>query len=198
MPTLQWARTRGNERDDARLHRTARLLPERWKRVPASAVATGRRKFGQVAARCGEAAINNLFGQRVVAASDLHALATQQNARAVKNNEAARHGDARGNWSPSVLRRALNHKGYRMDVVGPDGNARSHMWLGAQRAGKFLVLGRGGGHGGHWFAVDADAGLVIDSATKPYILLNAAGVLKGATEGVSALFRVTVTVAPLG
>jgi hypothetical protein len=91
-----------------------------------------------------------------------------------------------------VLRRALNQKGYRMDVVGtPDGNVRSHMWLGAQRAGKFLVLGRGGGHAGHWFAVDADAGLVIDSATKPYILLNAAGVLKGAAEGVSALFRIT-------
>jgi hypothetical protein len=154
-------------------------------------VATERRKFGQIEARCGEAAINNLFGKRVVAACDLHALATQQNARAAKNNETARHGDARGNWSPSVLRRALNQKGYRMDVVAtPDGNVRSHMWLGAQRAGKFLVLGRGGGHVGHWFAVDADAGLVVDSATKPYIQLNAAGVLKGAVEGVSALFRV--------
>ena len=185
---LQWARTRRNERED---RRHAALLPARWKRAPASTVATGRRKFGQVEARCGETAINNLFGQRVVAASDLHALAAQQNARAVKNNETARHGDARGNWSPSVLRRALNQKGYRMDVVGtPDGNVRSHMWLGAQRTGKFLVLGRGGGHAGHWFAVDADAGLIIDSATKPYILLNAAGVLKGTTEGVSALFRV--------
>jgi hypothetical protein len=169
---LQWARTRRNEREDRR--HTA-LLPGRWKRAPASTVATERRKFGQIEARCGEAAINNLFGKRVVAACDLYALATEQNARAAKNNETARHGDARGNWSPSVLRRALNQKGYRMDVVGtPDGNVRSHMWLGAQRAGKFLVLGRGGGHASHWFAVDADAGLVIDSATKPYILLNAA------------------------
>jgi hypothetical protein len=55
------------------------------------------------------------------------------------------------------------------------------------------VLGSGGGPAGHWFAVDAEAGLVIDSATKPYIRLDAAGVLKGAADGVSKLFQVRVS-----
>jgi hypothetical protein len=104
------------------------LLDAKWTPAPPSIVTVGRHKFGQVAAKCGDAAINNLVGRRVVSADELHAIAAQQNERASKNKETLKHGDARGNWSPSVLRRALNDKGFRMDTVRtPGGNTPSHL-----------------------------------------------------------------------
>ena len=90
-----------------------------------------------------------------------------------------------------VLRLSLKDVGYTMvDVRNKDGNYLNHMELAKRTTGKFLVVGYSGEEP-HWYAVDADAGLVIDSATQGFIHFDAAGLLKGSDSGIGRVFQVS-------
>ena len=89
-----------------------------------------------------------------------------------------------------VLRLSLKDVGYTMvDVRNKHGNYLNHMELAKRTAGKFLVVGYSGNEA-HWYAVDADAGLVIDSATKGFVHFDASGLLKCSNYGISRVFQV--------
>jgi hypothetical protein len=150
----------------------------------------GRRKYKQVQQKCGAHAINNLLGkeQEVVSYEDMESTATQLAASATR-----KFGDDTGNWHSSVLKLALRAKGFDMRTEkNASGNFRDHMWLGSQTQGKFIALGWvGGGNQAHWFCVDADCGLVIDSAEPGFLKHDIAGVLKACPYGVAQVYRVT-------
>ena len=149
-----------------------------------------RRKYKQVENRCGAHAINNLnlIGKEtLVSYEEMDSKATQLAASATR-----KFGDSTGNWHSSVLQRVLFDKGYNMKAEKSEGGKfKTHVWLGEQTEGKFLALGWVGGDQAHWFCVDADCGLVIDSAEPGYLKHDIAGVLKACPDGVSQVYRVS-------
>ena len=154
----------------------------------------GRRKWPQIGRKCGHAAINNLFGHQheVVSLDAMTAIADRLNTA----HKSTQFGNAQGDFHWTVVKAALHDVGYAMSKeVTVHGSQRDHMWLGVQPSGKFLVLGWHG-NDGHWFAVDADVRLVIDSA-RAFTELSQAGVLRACSHGVAHVFRVTQHVPPL-
>jgi hypothetical protein len=151
----------------------------------------GRRKYPQKGQKCGHHAINNLFGKQeeVIAYESMVSTACQLNATHPK----AIFGGPEGLFHAEVLKLSLRKLGFDMrKETNEHGTHRDHMWLGRQTEGKFLALGWvGTGWEGHWIAVDADCGLVIDSAERDFLQLDVAGVLKALPWGISMLFRVT-------
>ena len=165
------------------------VLPYNYTRVPH---VEGRRKWRQRGEMCGHHAINNLFGkaEEVVTLASLVATAIDLN----RAHTTTLFGSAAGGFHPEVIRLCLRKKGFDMIAeTNNHGTTRDHMWLGRQTQGKFLALGYADNSQtyGHWIAIDADASLVIDSAERGFLQLDAAGVLKALAWGPSLLFRVT-------
>ena len=135
-----------------------------------------RRKWVQRKSLCGHAAINNVFGlqREVVTVDAMKQWAEKLNA----TDQKADFGGGNGMFHYLVLRLSLKDVGYAMvPVRNEHGNYINHMELATKTAGKFLVVGYSGNEP-HWYAADAEAGLVIDSATPGCIKFDAAGLLK--------------------
>jgi len=162
------------------------VLPYNFTRIE---LLKDRRKYKQVENRCGAHAINNLnlIGKETLVSYEEMDLKAAQLAASTTQ----KFGDSTGNWHHQVLQRVLQDKGYAMKAEKNGCVFKDHMWLGAQTEGKFLALGwLRSGTQAHWFCVDADCGLVIDSAEPGYLKHDIAGVLKACPDGVSQVWRV--------
>jgi hypothetical protein len=188
-----WTPTTKNKKDP-----TVSTLPYKWSLVKVA----GRRKFRQVKAECGHASLNNAFGdadEEIVELDLLHTTADKLNSEEpVPPPESMKkktlYGDKSGNFHVKTMQLACKASGYKMEKqVDVHGRYPSHMELPNLKAqGRYVGLGyTGRGNDTHWFAVDTDNGLVIDSATKGFIKLDSAGILKAVSWGISKLYKIT-------
>ena len=100
-----------------------------------------------------------------------------------------RHGGSKGFYTVVALQQACQKKGYLLRKI----RGKSHMWLGTQRCGKFIMLGCHKKHDErkfHYVAVDADHGVIIDSARKGMLALSWYGLLGVLSCGIDKLYRI--------
>jgi hypothetical protein len=189
----QWLPTKRNRTDP-----TVSTLASTWTR----AKAPGRRKFKQMRAQCGHAALNNAFGdggEEIIKLDLLHNIADKLNREAPPPPPESRkkqvvYGGEKGNFHVKTMQLACTASGYKMEKhMDVHGRYPSHMKLPHLEAqGRYVGLGfTGRGEDTHWFAMDTDNGLVIDSATKGFLKLDSAGILKAVSFGISKLYKIT-------
>jgi hypothetical protein len=189
----EWLPTKRNKKDPS-----VSTLPSSWARVKVH----GRRKIKQVRDQCGHAALNNAFGdddEEIVELDLLRKFADKLNSEEPEPppesmKKKAAYGDKRGNFHVKTMQLACKASGYKMEKqVDVHGRYPSHMELPHLEAqGRYVGLGfTGRGGGAHWFAVDTDNGLVIDSATTGFLRLDSAGILKAVAWGISKLYKIT-------
>ena len=177
---LAWANTRANIRAGLK------ILDHRW----STAKNVKRRKWRQVKKRCGHAAINNAIGgsDEVVTVERLDHYVSKLN----DWNDTTMYGSALGDYHIKAMQLACEEAGYKLrKVVNEHGAYPTHMTFQTIcTEGRYIAIGYAGKEP-HWFAIDADNSLVIDSATAGFIKLNPAGILKACNTGIRRVYRLT-------
>ena len=176
-PKTKWARTAAN------LRKQLPVLDHTWTRVRN---VQDRRKFSQVLHHCGWAAVNNAFGELVLPIQTVKDTIT----RLHEQEPGSVHGSDKGDASVLALQLACKLHGIGMTVHKDEhGQYPSHMNVNDIDSGRYVALGLHHDRG-HWFAIDCDQRLIIDSATTGFLHLDQAGVLKACNGGISKLYRV--------
>jgi len=146
----------------------------------------GRRHEKQKDALCGVHAVNNAMGKKILERSDV-----DHEVESLHRNKpnGPIHGTKKGDYTIVAILQACQKKGYSLRKLG----GKSHMWLGTQKCGKFIVMGchrKYDENKFHYVAVDADEGVIIDSARKGMLQLNWYGVLGVLSCGIYKLYRI--------
>ena len=135
---------------------------------------------------CGVHSINNAIGEKILKRADVDREVASLHC---SNPSGPKHGGSKGFYTITALQQACQKKGYLLRKLG----GKSHMWLGTQKYGKFIMMGchkKYDERKFHYVAVDADQGVIVDSARKGMLALNWYGVLGVLSCGIHKLYRI--------